>query len=73
MIKPQRVQFDNGDIVCCSRLPTYTCTKRGILPNQDQSREIDVEKNLGLPEKKTLLERLDYENLLLKIKDTMDR
>ncbi|XP_024168667.1 pleiotropic drug resistance protein 1 isoform X2 [Rosa chinensis] len=66
------------------RLPTYSRTRRGILLGQGQeedgeSREIDIKKNLGLPERKTLLERLvkiveqDNDKFLLKIKDRMNR
>ncbi|XP_024171768.2 pleiotropic drug resistance protein 1 isoform X3 [Rosa chinensis] len=66
------------------RLPTYSRTRRGILLGQGQeedgeSREIDIKKNLGLRERKTLLERLvqtveqDNEKLLRKIKDRMNR
>ncbi|KAL6182017.1 hypothetical protein ACLB2K_043440 [Fragaria x ananassa] len=67
------------------RLPTYSRTRRGILHGQCQEeedvqcREIDVKKNFGLPERKTLLERLvnivehDNAKFLLKIKDRMNR
>ncbi|KAK9927467.1 hypothetical protein M0R45_024650 [Rubus argutus] len=67
------------------RLPTYSRTRRGILLAQGQgeeghqNREIDVKKNLGLPERKSLLERLvkiveqDNDKFLLKLKDRMNR
>ncbi|KAL0330265.1 UNVERIFIED_CONTAM: Pleiotropic drug resistance protein 1 [Sesamum radiatum] len=61
------------------RLPTYTRIRRGIYAEDEgQPREVDV-KNLGLIERKNLLERLvkiaqdDNEKFLLKIKQRMDR
>ncbi|KAI3468295.1 hypothetical protein Pfo_024958 [Paulownia fortunei] len=61
------------------RLPTYIRIRRGIYSEQEgQSREVDV-KNLGLIERKKLLERLlkiaqeDNEKFLLKIKERIDR
>ncbi|KAM5564592.1 pleiotropic drug resistance protein 1-like [Rosa sericea] len=62
------------------RLPTYLRIRRGILTDQDagKAREIDV-KNLGLLERRNLLERLvkiadeDNEKFLFKLRDRMDR
>ncbi|KAL0330809.1 UNVERIFIED_CONTAM: Pleiotropic drug resistance protein 1 [Sesamum angustifolium] len=61
------------------RLPTYTRIRRGIYAEDEgQPREVEV-KNLGLIERKNLLERLvriaqdDNEKFLLKIKQRMDR
>ncbi|EXB94131.1 Pleiotropic drug resistance protein 1 [Morus notabilis] len=57
------------------RLPTHLRIRRGLLVESDgKAREIDV-KNLGLLERKTLIERLvktaekDNEKFLLKLKD----
>lgn len=62
------------------RLPTYLRIRRGMLADQDEgkAREIDV-KNLGLQERKNLLERLvkiaeeDNEKFLFKLRDRMNR
>ncbi|XP_057960203.1 pleiotropic drug resistance protein 1-like [Malania oleifera] len=61
------------------KLPTYLRIRRGILTEEEgKAREIDI-KNLGLPEKKNLLERLlkiaeeDNEKFLLKLKDRIER
>ncbi|CAK9176321.1 unnamed protein product [Ilex paraguariensis] len=61
------------------KLPTYLRIRRGILTEEEgQSREIDIEE-LGLVEKKNLLERLvkiadeDNEKFLLKLKERIDR
>ncbi|XP_050366568.1 pleiotropic drug resistance protein 1-like [Argentina anserina] len=62
------------------RLPTYSRVRRGILADQEEgrAREIDV-KNLGVLERRKLLERLvkiadeDNEKFLFKLKDRMDR
>ncbi|KAA8521480.1 hypothetical protein F0562_012153 [Nyssa sinensis] len=61
------------------KLPTYLRIRRGILTEEEgQPREIDV-KNLGLLEKRNLLERLvkiaeeDNEKFLLKLKERIDR
>lgn len=62
------------------RLPTFLRVRRGILVEEDgqRTREISVE-NLGLAERKVLLERLvksaekDNEKFLLKLKDRIDR
>ncbi|KAM0973866.1 hypothetical protein ACFX2C_017131 [Malus domestica] len=61
------------------RLPTYLRTRRGLLAEEEgKAREIDV-TNLGLLERKNLLERLikiaeeDNEKFLLKLKDRMNR
>jgi hypothetical protein len=56
------------------RLPTYLRIRRSILNNE----EVDI-KNLGLTERKVLLERLvkiaedDNEKFLLKLKERMER
>lgn len=61
------------------KLPTYLRVRRGILSLEGESaREIDV-KNLGLLERRNILERLvkiaeeDNERFLLKLKDRMER
>ncbi|XP_022148619.1 pleiotropic drug resistance protein 1-like [Momordica charantia] len=61
------------------KLPTYLRVRRGILSLEGESaREIDV-KNLGLLERRNVLERLvkiaeeDNERFLLKLKDRMER
>ena len=61
------------------KLPTNLRLERGILTEEKgQPREIDI-KNLGLVEKRNLLERLvkiaeeDNEKFLLKLKDRIDR
>lgn len=61
------------------KLPTNLRLERGILTEEKgQPREIDI-KNLGLVEKRDLLERLvkiadeDNEKFLLKLKDRIDR
>lgn len=61
------------------KLPTYLRIQRGILTEEEGGpREIDV-RNLGIVEKKNLLERLlkladeDNERFLLKLKERMDR
>ncbi|KAK3033865.1 hypothetical protein RJ639_032770 [Escallonia herrerae] len=61
------------------KLPTYLRIRRGILTEEEgQSREVDI-NNLGLVEKKSLLERLvkiaeeDNEKFLLKLKERIDR
>ncbi|KAJ7966134.1 Pleiotropic drug resistance ABC transporter [Quillaja saponaria] len=60
------------------KLPTYLRIRRGILTEEGQPREIDIEK-LGLLERKNLLERLvkiaeeDNERFLLKLKDRIHR
>ncbi|XP_047327019.1 pleiotropic drug resistance protein 1-like [Impatiens glandulifera] len=61
------------------KLPTYLRIRRGILiENEGPSREIDI-MNLGVLEKKNILERLvkiaeeDNEKFLLKLKERMDK
>ncbi|CAK9309090.1 unnamed protein product [Citrullus colocynthis] len=61
------------------RLPTYLRVRRGILNLEGESaREIDVQ-NLGLLERRNILERLvkiaeeDNERFLLKLKNRMER
>ncbi|KAA8525358.1 hypothetical protein F0562_007224 [Nyssa sinensis] len=61
------------------KLPTYLRIRRGILTEEEgKTREIDI-KNLGLLERKNLLERLmkvaeeDNEKFLLKLKERIDR
>ncbi|XP_023512684.1 pleiotropic drug resistance protein 1-like [Cucurbita pepo subsp. pepo] len=61
------------------RLPTYLRVRRGILSLEGESaREIDVQ-NLGLMERRNILERLvkiaeeDNERFLLKLKNRMER
>ncbi|KAF5936343.1 hypothetical protein HYC85_027472 [Camellia sinensis] len=61
------------------KLPTYQRIQRGILiEEQGHAREIDI-KNLGVVERKNLLERLvkiaedDNEKFLLKLKKRIDR
>ncbi|XP_027333289.1 pleiotropic drug resistance protein 1-like isoform X2 [Abrus precatorius] len=61
------------------RLPTYLRIRRSILRSEDgKGREVDI-KQLGLTEKKILLERLvkiaeeDNEKFLLKLRERMDR
>ncbi|PQP92780.1 hypothetical protein Pyn_12307 [Prunus yedoensis var. nudiflora] len=61
------------------KLPTYLRIRRGILTEgEGQAREIDI-KNLGLLERKSVLERLvktadeDNEKFLLKLKDRINR
>ncbi|KAF5936342.1 hypothetical protein HYC85_027471 [Camellia sinensis] len=61
------------------KLPTYQRIQRGILTEeQGHAREIDI-KNLGVMERKNLLERLvkiaedDNEKFLLKLKKRIDR
>jgi hypothetical protein len=61
------------------RLPTYNRVRRGILASPSGGlKEVDVE-NLGMHEKKSLVERLirvaeeDNERFLLKLKDRIDR
>ncbi|KAL7166187.1 hypothetical protein ACSBR2_036964 [Camellia fascicularis] len=61
------------------KLPTYRRIQRGILTEeQGHAREIDI-KNLGVMERKNLLERLvkiaedDNEKFLLKLKKRIDR
>ncbi|KAG2700044.1 hypothetical protein I3760_07G215100 [Carya illinoinensis] len=61
------------------KLPTYLRIRRGILTEEEgQAREIDI-KNLGLLDRKNLIERLlkiaeeDNENFLLKLKDRIER
>lgn len=61
------------------RLPTYNRVRRAILASPSGGlKEVDVE-NLGVHEKKELLERLvrvaeeDNERFLLKLKDRIDR
>ncbi|XP_073025690.1 LOW QUALITY PROTEIN: pleiotropic drug resistance protein 1-like [Primulina eburnea] len=61
------------------KLPTYLRIRRGILQEKEgQSREIDI-KNLGLVERKNLVERLlkiveeGNEKFLLKLKERIDR
>lgn len=61
------------------KLPTYLRISRGILQEEEgQSREIDI-KNLGLVERKNLVERLlkiveeGNEKFLLKLKERIDR
>ncbi|PRQ26836.1 putative sulfate-transporting ATPase [Rosa chinensis] len=62
------------------RLPTYLRIRRSILADQEEgkAREIDV-KDLGLLERKNLLERLvkiaeeDNEKFLFKLRDRMNR
>ncbi|XP_028200331.1 ABC transporter G family member 39-like isoform X5 [Glycine soja] len=61
------------------RLPTYLRIQRSILNNEDgKGREVDI-KQLGLTERKILLERLvkiaeeDNERFLLKLRERMDR
>ncbi|KAE8056422.1 hypothetical protein FH972_013197 [Carpinus fangiana] len=61
------------------KLPTYMRITRGILTEAEgQAKEIDI-KNLGVLERKNLLERLlkiadeDNENFLLKLRDRIER
>ncbi|KAM1089332.1 hypothetical protein ACFX19_017321 [Malus domestica] len=61
------------------KLPTYLRIQRGILTEEEgKGREIDI-KNLGLLERKNVLERLvktadeDNEKFLLKLKDRINR
>lgn len=61
------------------KLPTYRRLERGILTEEKgQSRDIDI-KNLGLVEKRNLLDRLvriaeeDNEKFLLKLKERIER
>lgn len=60
------------------RLPTYLRIRRGLLTEEGQAREIDIQ-SLGLQEKKNLMERLlkiaeeDNEKFLLKLKNRIDR
>ncbi|PON90757.1 ABC type transporter protein [Trema orientale] len=61
------------------KLPTYLRVRRGILTEaQGQAREIDI-KDLGLIERREILERLvkiaekDNEKFLLKLKNRIDR
>ena len=61
------------------KLPTFARLRKGLLTSlQGGATEIDIE-NLGLQERKDLLERLvrlgeeDSERFLLKLKDRMDR
>lgn len=61
------------------KLPTFLRIRRGILAEAEgQAREIDI-KNLGLLERKNLMERLvkiaeeDNENFLLKLKERIER
>uniref|UniRef100_A0A7N0U871 ABC transporter domain-containing protein n=1 Tax=Kalanchoe fedtschenkoi TaxID=63787 RepID=A0A7N0U871_KALFE len=61
------------------KLPTYQRARRGIYTEEDgEAREVDI-KNLGVVEKKRLLERLvkiaeeDNEKFLFKLKDRIDR
>ncbi|CAA3014915.1 pleiotropic drug resistance 1-like [Olea europaea subsp. europaea] len=61
------------------KLPTYLRVRRGILAEEEgQSREIDI-TNLGLVERKNLVERLlkiveeDNEKFLLQLKKRIDR
>lgn len=61
------------------RLPTYLRIRRSILNNEEgKGKEIDI-KQLGLTERKVLLERLvkiaedDNEKFLLKLRERMER
>ena len=61
------------------RLPTYARLRKGILTtSQGQPSEIDVD-NLGLKERRELIERLinvadeDNEKFLLKLRNRIDR
>ncbi|KAI4380937.1 hypothetical protein MLD38_007066 [Melastoma candidum] len=61
------------------KLPTYLRIRRGILAEGDgQSREIDIQ-NLGIVERRNLLERLmkvaeeDNEKFLMKLKHRIER
>jgi len=61
------------------RLPTYLRIQRSILNNEDgKGREVDI-KQLGLTERKIIVERLvkiaeeDNERFLLKLRERMDR
>ncbi|GAV70532.1 ABC_tran domain-containing protein/ABC2_membrane domain-containing protein/PDR_assoc domain-containing protein/AAA_25 domain-containing protein [Cephalotus follicularis] len=60
------------------KLPTYLRVRRGILTEEEGSREIDI-KSLGLIERKNLLKRLlktedeDNEKFLLKLKQRIER
>ena len=61
------------------KLPTYLRVRRGILTEAEgQAREIDI-KNLGLLERRNILERLvkvaekDNEKFLMKLKNRIDR
>lgn len=61
------------------RLPTYLRIRRSILNNEEgKGKEIDI-KQLGLTERKVLLERLvkiaedDNERFLLKLRERMER
>lgn len=61
------------------KLPTYLRIRRGILKeDQGEAREIDI-RNLGLLERRHVLERLvkiaeeDNEKFLLKLRDRIER
>ncbi|XP_026389740.1 pleiotropic drug resistance protein 1-like [Papaver somniferum] len=60
------------------KLPTYNRLRKGILPDGDATKEIDIH-NLGFPEKKELIERLlrvaeeDNAKFLTKLKNRIDR
>lgn len=61
------------------KLPTYLRIRRGIFTEEEgEAREIDI-KNLGLLERKNVLERLvkvadeDNERFLMKLKGRIDR
>ncbi|XP_073007568.1 ABC transporter G family member 44-like [Typha latifolia] len=60
------------------KLPTYSRVRKGILIDEGERKEIDID-DLGFQEKKKLLERLvrvaeeDNEKFLLKLKDRIDR
>lgn len=61
------------------RLPTGLRIRRGLLTEAEgQAREVDI-RNLGLLERRSLIERLvknaerDNENFLLKLKERIDR
>uniref|UniRef100_A0A2N9H7W4 ABC transporter domain-containing protein n=1 Tax=Fagus sylvatica TaxID=28930 RepID=A0A2N9H7W4_FAGSY len=76
------VEEDDEDALkwaAIEKLPTYLRIRRGILTEAEgQAREIDI-KNLGLVERRNLLERLvkiaeeDNEKFLLKLKDRIER
>ncbi|KAL6980162.1 transcription factor [Sarracenia purpurea var. burkii] len=59
------------------KLPTYLRVRRGLLTEEGRTREIDI-RNLGILEKKNLMERLvknaeeDNEKFLLKLKQRID-
>lgn len=75
------VEYDDEEALkwaAIEKLPTYLRIRRGILTEEEGSKEIDVE-NLGEIERRNLVERLvkiaeeDNEKFLLKLKKRIDR